>query len=124
MAIPDHVKKQAMDAVSHRETTAFMHLYGYSSDGASVFSRSGDADPAKSRLSVDVKQQALDAVSHRETTAHIRLVEDSGSVFAPTTPSRASADAAQRISDLHRTGICVDSVQRQITQDGFEKFYG
>lgn len=121
MAIPGHVKRQAMDAVAHRETTEFMRLHGYRREPVSGVEHRHEA---AARPSADVKRQALDAVSHRETTAHIRLVEDASSVFAPTTPSRASAHAAERVDELHRAGIGIEAAHQQITQDGFGRLYG
>ena len=126
MAISDHIKRQAMDAVSHRETTEFMRLHGYSEQSISLFSAPAIAEPQGTSLPLNdaVKRQAMDAVAHRETTAHIRLMEDTGSVFTPSTPSRASAHAAERVSELHRSGAATDAVQQQVTQDGFGRFYG
>lgn len=125
MAIPDHVKRQAMDAVSHRETTEFMRRYGYSTDSISLFSATPAAQKssASGPLNDNVRRLAMDAVTHRETTAHIHLVEHSGSVFAPTTPSRTSHHSAQLVNDLHRSGAEIDAVQRQVTQDGFGRSY-
>lgn len=123
--IPEHVKRMAMDAVEHRETTAFMRQYGYREASLS----STGSSPAKAcerpsgPLTDEVKLLAMDAIAHRETTAQIRLVEHTGVVFAPATPSPASRHAAQRVSELHRSGAAIDAVQREVTQEGFAHFY-
>ena len=126
MAIPEHVRRQAMDAVSHRETTEFMRMFGFSERGASLFSAPLN-EPKTARhapITDEVKREAMDAVAHRETTAHVRLVRDTGSVAVPATPSPASRHAAERVTELHSAGTALDAVQRQITQDGFGRLYG
>lgn len=120
-SIPDHVKKQAMDAVSHHETTEFMRLHGFVSEGVPT------SPPVAKRpagvIGEAVKRQAMDAVSHPDTKAHVRMVADTGTVFPPTTPTREATQAAERVNALHRGGAAIDAVQRQVTQDGFARHH-
>lgn len=113
-----------MDAIAHRETTEYMRLHGYRREPVSALAEPRSEMPARpGPLTDEAKMEASDAVRHREITAHIRLLEDTGSVFAPTTPSRASAHAAERVTELHRSGASIETAHRQITQDGFARLY-
>lgn len=120
MNLPDYVKKKAMDAVSHRETTAYMRSLGYSE--AMAFSapalRAGEGQPA-GPLSDEAKRMAMDAISHRETAAQITLMRETGSVCMPSTPSRESMRAAERVAMLQRAGVSAAAIQSQLTHDNF-----
>ena len=121
MAIPDHVRKQAMDAVAHKETTDWIRHHSNDNAPGQVFNRE---QPAPIGRSVDslpdaVKKQAMDAVSHAETKAQIRLVsvsEISGPLHSPT---RDGLKASQQIAQMHRTGQDADAVHSSVTKDGF-----
>ena len=123
MAIPEHVKRQAMDAVSHQETTAQIRLYSNNPDAApKSFNEPSKEPPARVQrgpIPDDVKRQAMDAVAHKETTAQIRLVKDNGSLSPTPTPNKESTKAAEKIAQMHRDGQGVDTVQDAATKDGF-----
>jgi hypothetical protein len=120
MAIPDHVKKQAMDAVSHKETTAQIRLYSNNHTPAKTFSDAEKSAPAaRGSIPDDVKRQAMDAVANKETTAQIRLVKDNGSLSPSPTPSQETNKAAEKVAQLHKTGHKADSVQQAMTKDNF-----
>jgi hypothetical protein len=124
MAIPEHVKRQAMNAVSHRETTAHIrHVTGAPAPEFSVPANPSEPGPVRP-LSEDAKRQAMDAVSHPETRAMIRLVKDTGSVIPDHTPTRASQRQAEKIAQLHKGGMGVDDVHKAVSKDNFGKEYG
>ncbi len=128
MAIPEHVKKQAMDAVSHKETTAQIRLYRSNDSPAPNFSapQSGEKIASATRGSIPdhVKKQAMDAIANKETVAQIRLVKDNGSVMPMATPSQETNRAAERIAHMHKGGHDADAIQRQATKDNFERAHG
>lgn len=116
--IPEHVRRQAMDAVAHRETTAMIRAYGHANVPPEQLFASRPVAPAEPRpLSDDVKRQALDAVRHRETTAQIRLVRDTGSVTPPLTPMRDTALLAERTNRLQREALERTQPPREIGRD-------
>jgi hypothetical protein len=123
MAIPEHVRKQAMDAVSHRETTAQIRAYRDSGVTASPsFTPVMPVDNAKAGyqpITPEIRKQAMDAVAHKETTAQIRLVKDSGTITPPHTPSRKTTMMAERVAELHKSGQSVDAIQQKMTKDNF-----
>ena len=120
MPIPENVRRQAMDAVSHQETTAQIRLYG-GTDVAANFSGPPQlaADKSPGPLTPEVRKQAMDAVSHMETRAQIQLVKDSESVTPPVTPIHKNAAVAEKIAGMHKSGQDADSVHRDITKDNF-----
>jgi hypothetical protein len=125
MAIPENVKRQAMDAVNHKETTAQIRLYRNNDVPAQTFSETEKPAPAtRGPIPDHVKKQAMDAVSHKETTAQIRLVKDNGSVMPTATPSQETNRTAEKIAQMHKTGHDADAVQRQATKDNFERANG
>ena len=118
--IPEHVRKQAMDAVAHKETTALIRAYGHK-EMAHDFS--GPPQPAAEtppgRLTDEIRKQAMDAVSHPETRARIQMGKDSGEVTAPITPTQKSLRLAERVAEMHISGQDRDSIQRDMTRDDF-----
>jgi len=130
MAIPDHVKRQAMDAVSHKETTAQIRLYRNNEAQAPNFSAAEKnaaaprSDVPRSPIPDDVKKQAMDAIANKETVALIRLVKETGSPYPMATPSKETSRAAEKVAQMHQSGQGVDSVQRQVTKDNFEVAHG
>jgi hypothetical protein len=119
MAIPDHVKKQAMDAVSNKVTTAQIRLY-CNNDRPAIFNPSEKSAPGpRAPIPDHVKRQAMDAISHKGTMAQIRMIEAKGSVSPIGTPSLGHSPLAEKISKLHAMGHGVDSVQKQMTKDDF-----
>ena len=124
MALPEHVKKQAMDAVSHSETTT--QIRGYSNreaaDAAHKDLFSSPAQGGESKEIPDhVKKQAMDAVSSKETTAQIALVKDSGSVVPEGGPARDTSRTAERIAQMQKDSRDVDTMHRTMTKDSFER---
>jgi hypothetical protein len=125
MAIPENVKRQAMDAVNHKETTAQIRLYRNNDAPAQTFSDAEKTAPAaRGSIPDDVKRQAMDAISHKETTAQIRLVKDNGSLSPSPTPGHETNKAAEKVAQLHKSGHDADAVQRQVTKDNFERANG
>ncbi len=110
-----------MDAVSHKETTAQIRLYGGKDlPAAPAFSPDEKNAPAtRGSIPDHVKKQAMDAVSNKETTAQIRLVKDNGSVSPVATPSRETDKVSEKIAQLQKGGHGVDSMHQQMTKDGF-----
>ena len=124
--IPEHVRRQAMDAVSHRETTA--HIRSFQTSGTdvspdSMFSYRQEPRQEVRPIPDAVKRQAMDAVSHPETTSQIRLMRDNGRVTPPNTPARETDQVAGKVSRLHHEGHGLDATQKTITQDGFGREY-
>jgi hypothetical protein len=124
MAIPQNVKKQAMDAVAHKETTDWIRHYSNDNAPKPLFSqppREASATKGIGTLSEDAKKQAMDAVSHAETKAQIRLVSVS-EIDAPLhSPTRDGLKASQQIAQMHRAGQDADRVHRTATKDGFAR---
>ncbi len=127
MDIPDDVKQQAMDAVSHKETTDQIRAYqgsGVDVSPADTFTNAQQPQPEITPIPDEVKQQAMDAVSHAETRAQIQLVVDNGAVTAPITPGRDTEQIAEKVARLHEAGQDMDTTHKQMTQDGFGREYG
>jgi hypothetical protein len=124
MAIPDHVKKQAMDAVNHKETTAQIRLYSNNHEPAQTFSESPKIAPAtRGEIPDHVKKQAMDAIANKETMAQVRLVRDNGSLSPGPTPAHETNKVAEKVAGLHKTGHEADSVQQAMTKDNFGRDY-
>ena len=126
MPIPEHVRKQAMDAVSHYSTTARIRAYGDSGISASPGSQFTYSEPTKAGyapLTDEVRRKAMDAVSHPEIQARVRLAQDN-EVFAPSTPSRQSMEIAEKITRMRLEGRDVERAHKEITRDGFGQEYG
>ena len=123
MAIPEHVRKQAMDAVSHRETTAQIRAFRDSGVTASPsFTPVAQVDNSKTEyqpITPEIRKQAMDAVSHKETTAQIRLVKDGGSISPVHTPSHKTTMIAERIAEMHKTGQSIGAIQQNMSKDNF-----
>ena len=129
MAIPDHVKQQAMSAVSNRETTAMMRSIqgnGQSVSEGTVFSQRSVEEPKGEiqPLSNDAKRQAMSAISHPETAAQIRLVENGEGITPPWTPSHGTHEIAEKIARMHKSGQDLGSLHNTITQDDFGREHG
>lgn len=126
MPIPEHVRRQAMDAVSHSETTAQIRAFQTSGQTVSFerqFTPPEPSVPEQRPIPEHVRKQAMDAVSHSETASQIRLVRDNGDITAPATPSRESQRIAEKIAQMNRSGMDTDTMQQQITKDGFGREY-
>jgi len=119
MAIPDHVKKQAMDAVNNKVTTAQIRLY-CNNDQPAIFNSEDKILPAtRGPIPDHVKKQAQDAISWTGTQSQIKLVEDKGSLSPVGVPSQGKGPLAEKVARMHQMGHGVDSVQRDMTKDGF-----
>ena len=125
MDISEHVKRQAMDAVSHYETTAMIRAFrgnGLNARHHDLFTHTKTQQPDAQNevrlISDDVRRQA-DAILHPETKAMIRLLKSDGEIKTPRTPSPRTSRIAQKIVRLHQAGQDLHLTQRQITQDHF-----
>jgi len=126
MAIPEQVRRQAMDAVSHYETTAWMRAQpgnGVPVSAGRQFTYPEPARPEVRPIPDHVRQQAMDAVSHPQTQARITLARDHD-VFAPATPSRQAQEIAGKIARLRIEVRDVDRAHKEITKDGFGREHG
>ncbi len=120
MPIPDSVRREAMDAVSHRETTAQIRAYQNSGiEAAPGFTPVEIPQTVTRPMTDDIRRQAMDAVSHHETMASVRLVNDTGSISPGPTPSVKSSMIAERIAEMHKTGQSIGAIQNAITKDNF-----
>jgi hypothetical protein len=123
MAIPEHVKRQTMDAVGSKATTAQIRLY-CNNDQPAIFNPAEKDAPAVSRpIPDEVRKQAMDAINYRETMSQVRLVDHEGSPSPLGTPSPQNNPLAQRIAWMHQMGHGVEFVHQQMTRDGFGKGY-
>jgi uncharacterized protein len=126
MALPEHVKRQAMDAVDHKETTAQIRLYRDNTADRELFK----APPQQSNVEASreipdhVKQQAKDAVGNIETTHQIRLVKDSGSPTASSGGSNTSCKAAENLAKSQKSEHNTDRFNDTITKDNFGREHG
>jgi len=119
MAIPEHVKRQAMDAVTNKVTTAQIRLYA-SNDNAAIFTSPEKTAPAAPGvITDDVKKQAMDAIANKGTMSQIRLVEDKGSLSPIGTVPMGNNPLAEKIARMHEMGQGPDSVHQEMTKDGF-----
>ena len=118
MAIPDHLKSKAMDAVSHKETTDFIRSFGAQDKQADFTHREyplPEADP----LHGVAKSKAKDAILHPETQSQIHLMKETGDITAPITLSRGTDRIASKIAQMHIAEQGLDKTHRTMTQDGF-----
>jgi hypothetical protein len=125
MAIPDHVRQQAMDAVAYHASTAFIRQQpdsGISVSQESLFHQPDTTPHAP--INDDVRRQAMDAVSDPSSKALVQLVKDADSIEAPWTPSPEAERFGERIADMHKSGQDVGSIQQSITKDDFGSEYG
>ena len=126
MALPEHVKRQAMDAVSHKETTAQIRLYRDNTAQQELFnaaSQQSKVEPSR-EIPEHVKQQAKDAVGNIETTHQIRLVKDSGSPTAPSGGGNTSCKAAENLARSQKMEHNTDRFHDTITKDNFGREHG
>lgn len=128
MAIPDHVRRQAMDAIAYHASTAFIRSQpdsGVSVSPESQFHQPEINPPGSyETITDDVRRQAMDAVSNDNSKALIQLVKDADTIAPPWTPSPEASRIGERIAGLHKSGQDVGSVQQSITKDDFGRDYG
>jgi hypothetical protein len=120
MPIPDHVRQQAMDAVSHRETTAQIRAFQDSGiEAAPGFTPVEIPQGPTGPLTDEIRRKAMDAVSHSETMAAVRQVEMPDSIRPDHTPSVKNTIIAERIAEMHKTEMSIGAIQQSITKDNF-----
>jgi hypothetical protein len=119
MAIPDHVKKQAMDAVSNKVTTAQIRLYCNNDQPAVFNSEHKNAPAARGPIPDHVKKQAMDAISWKGTQTQIRMIEDKDSLSPVGVPSQGKGPLAEKIARMHQLGHGAVSVHQETTKDRF-----
>ena len=128
METPDHIhrlkmqsiRQQAMDAVSHYETTAQIRAFnGNGIETAPGFTPVEFSTEPPGPLTDDIRQQAMDAVSHRETTAAIRHMDFDDAIRPDHTPSVKNSIIAERIAEMHKMNQDVGAIQQTITKDNF-----
>lgn len=125
MAIPEHVRQQAMDAVAYHASTAFIRSQpdsGTAVSHQSLFHQPDLSPPAP--ITDDVRRQAMDAIANANSKALIQLVKDADNIEAPWTPSAESDRLGERIAQMHKTGQDVSSIHQSITKDDFGREYG
>jgi hypothetical protein len=120
MGIPDDVRQQAMDAVSGKETTAYIRAFQNSGIEASPsFSAVQVSQTPERPITDEVRQQAMDSVSNQETIAHCSCVEKTGSLSPGFTPSQKTDMIAERIAEMHKDGQSIGAIQHAMTKDNF-----
>jgi hypothetical protein len=120
MALPEHVKKQAFDAVGHKETTAMIRHYANDNSWQPFNQPQRTVAPAQQHgLEPSVIAKGRDAVSHSETMSQIRLISANRIEAPMATPSRDSSKSSQQIAQMHKAGHDLDATQRAATKDGF-----
>ncbi len=120
MPIPEHVRRQAMDAVSHHETTAQIRAFQDSGIEAGPGFTPVEIPQTVTRpITDDIRREAMDAVSHGETMAAVRQVEMTDSIRPDHTPSVKNTMIAERIAEMHETGQSIGAIQHAMTKDNF-----
>lgn len=122
MPIPEHVRRLAMDAVSHHETTTAIRALSGAETAPPRPPLEISAAPARP-LTDKIRQLAMDAVSHSETFAAIRQLDLEDSIRPGHTPSVKNSIIAERIAEMHKSGQGVDAIQAAITKDNFGREY-
>ncbi len=120
MPIPEHVRRQAMDAVSHHETTAQIRAFQDSGiEAAPGFTPVEIPQTVTRPITDDIRREAMDAVSHGETMAAVRQVEMPDDIRPDHTPSVKNSIIAERIAEMHETGQSIGAIQHAMTKDNF-----
>jgi hypothetical protein len=77
MAIPEHLKRRSMDAVSHKETQAHMRLLR----GPTAVTAPAPGVPAsRGVIPQEVKRLAMNAIAHVETVAQAGVIRVAGGI--------------------------------------------
>ena len=122
MGIPEHVRRQAMDAVSNSAILAQIRSFKDSGIDMSLdqpFTYAETPAPERSPIPEHVRREAMSAVSDPMIREQIRLARDNGTIEAPFTPTRSGLCSAEKVAGLHRSGMDMAAVQQTITRDGF-----
>jgi hypothetical protein len=118
MAIPDAVKLQAKNVISHPETQAMFRAANITeASHASLFTHREEPKPEISPLTDEAKRQSKNAITHPETQAMINLAANEDGVKSPVTPSRRGLEISGKIESMH--GLDVSQMQKTMTQDAF-----
>jgi len=107
MAIPHHLKRQKMNAISHRETQAHMRALGCKAKPKVPVSVPNPAPPGLT--SQNVKRMAMNAITSLETVAQVGVIRLAGGVAVYAAHIRqvdreAQRDAALRNFDKAQNG--------------------
>ena len=123
MEIPEDVKRQAREAVANKETTAqIRHVEMTEATGPNftpVPEPQQRPESVHSEIPAHVKRQAMDALADTEITEQIKMVEMNGSPVAPHTPSADTEKIAERIAQMHKSGLDGESIHQRMTKDNF-----
>ena len=122
MEISDSLKKQAMDEVNGRASTAQIRAYpgsGSPVSPATPFTYTDPATPLIHPIPESVKRQAMDAMKDPVVRAQIRLLQDTGYTSPSWMLTCGHGPHAEKIARLYDLGLGTDSIHREITQDGF-----
>jgi hypothetical protein len=127
MAIPDHVKRQAMSVISSPEIQAQIRLVKHT--GSAEPGMSGPPSPGaegstpRQPIPERAKQEAKGVIGSSEIMQQIRLVEETGSPIPGATPSWDSHRRAQRSSHLHHKERDPDKAQKNMTKQDLGREY-
>lgn len=120
--IPDAVKRQALSAVGHSDVMAMTRRMNAHYAGFERADNDPPTGPSRP-LTDEVKQKALSAVGHPSVREHVRMLEDTGSVRPPHTPSTRSRYMGEHVSNLYRTGRDAHEMHQKVTQNHFGREY-
>jgi hypothetical protein len=113
MALSQHVKRLAMDAVAGKETTDWIRKHNSDAVTDSLF------DPQEEGLSERVKERAADAVWDIEPLRQVRLVSVNKIDKPLPTPTREGRLASQKITLMYQWGSSINAVHHEATKDTF-----
>ena len=113
MALPQHVKNLAADAVAGKETTDWIRKHNSDEATEPLF------HPQDGGISARVKQRAVDAVSDIEPLRHVRLVSVNQIDGPLPTPTREGRLASEKITLMYLWGSSINAVHNEATKDAF-----
>ena len=111
-----------MDAVSNAAILAQIRSFKDSGMDVSLdhpFTYAQPPVPERAPIPEQVRREAMSAVASPMIRQQIRLAHDTGTIEAPFTPTRFGMRSADKVAGLHRCGMEVEDVQREMTRDGF-----
>ena len=97
MAIPEHIKRRSMDAISHPETQAHRLLFW-----RAVAPKSPSPVRPPGLIPADAKRSAMDAISNAATVAQRGLIKATGGVALYTAHIRQMDQENRRDAMLNR----------------------
>ncbi len=125
MAIPEHVKRQAMSAISSPETQAQLRLVKHTGSVEAGFSGPPES-PAKGvrqEIPENAKQQAMSAIRDSGVMQQIRLVEANGTPIPGGTPPWDHQRRSERSAHLHHKEADADKAHKQMTKQDLGREY-